>query len=387
MKVVVHYSEIHLKKGNFRFFEEKLVENIKKSSEVQGIKIEKILRDDKRLVCDFVSRDKEKISDALKKVFGIRYFAFVDDLELNEEELKKYCERLFKRLFEQGISRIGFTTKRANKKFQLNSLEINKFLGEIANKEGLKIDYKNPEKNIFIEVTSSFYIYTERVEGFGGLPVGTAGKVLCLLSGGIDSVVAAWLMMKRGCEVDFLHFHTYRKNKEAEKGKSKKMVEKLNEFQFKSEINFIPYFVYVFSTQGKIKEKYDLILFKHYIMKCAERFIKDNSKKKYMGIVTGDNLAQVASQTIENISVTTKGIEFPIFQPLLTYNKEEIIDLSKNIGLYEISIEKYKDCCSILSKKTSLKTKQEEIEKEIKNINFEKLLEDSLKESNSLKFD
>ncbi len=385
MKAIIHYSEIHLKKGNFSFFENKLVENIKKSVKRKGIEVRKIYRDNKRIIFEFDSEDKKKLSRAIKNVFGIRYFAFFEELEFDQGILEGYCKDLFSEFREKGLKEIAFKTKRANKKFPLNTIEINKNLGELANSAGLKINYKNPEKTIFIEIASKIYLYTERVEGYGGLPVGTAGNVLCLLSGGIDSIVAAWLMMKRGCHVDFLHFHAYPKNEEVIEGKIKTLVDSLNEFQFKSKIYFVPYHIYLLGVQGKINEKYDLVLFKNYLFRFSEHMILKNKNEKYKGIVSGDSLAQVASQTIENLKVTSFGLRELIFRPLLTYDKEDIIKLAKELNLYEESIKKYKDCCSILSKKTSLKTRTEEIEKEIEKIDFGALLEESLEEMKMIK--
>jgi len=355
-KVLIHHAEIGLKKGNFSYFEKTLMRNIRKSCKRYSIEVKTLKRHDKRIIGEFIG-DKTKIIKALKNVFGIKYFCFVEEIEKDIDSIKKKVEVLLKEIKKEGHKNIAFDTKRGDKNFGLNSLQINKELGGISSELGLKVNYSNPKRTIFIEIPSSniVYVYNERIEGHGGLPVSTSGRVLCLLSGGIDSPVATWLMMKRGCNVDFLHFHTFNDNKKAFKTKIKKTVEILNKHQFKSKLFSIPYCMYEVCAQGNVEQKYDVTLFKHYMLKVAEKFAKDNY---YDGIVTGDNLAQVASQTMQNLKATSLGISIPIFRPLLTYDKQEIIDLSRKVGTYDISVEKYKDCCSIIAKKPCNKNKR-----------------------------
>jgi thiamine biosynthesis protein ThiI len=207
--------------------------------------------------------------------------------------------------------------------------------------------------------------------------VGTSGKILCLLSGGIDSPVATFLMMKRGCTVDFLHFHTFRTNSDVLKTKINRLVDILNNYQDESKLYLIPYSGYEIFSQNKLWEKYDLIAFKYYMIKLAEKFALE---KYYDAIITGDNLGQVASQTIENLKISSVDLKIPLFRPLITYDKQEIIDLAKKIGTYEMSIEKYKDCCSILSKNPSTRTSQEKFTEIMKNFDLDFLIEKSLKE-------
>jgi thiamine biosynthesis protein ThiI len=379
-KVLIHHAEIGLKKGNFAFFEKKLVENIKKSAYRQGVKVKEIIRHEKRILADFDATEK-KISAFLRNVFGIKYFSFVYEIDRSMEKLEKEVENKLKKFKKDKIQKIAFQTKRSDKNFGLTSPEINEKLGEISNKIGLKVDYKNFEKKIFIEITlKKIYVYVKRINGLGGLPVGTSGRVLVLFSGGIDSPVASWLMMKRGCRADFLHFHVFRNNKQSFNSKISNLVKKLNVFQGKSRLYLVPYSTYSVFTQGEIQEKYDLVLFKHFMLKFAERLVKENH---YDAIVLGDNLGQVASQTIENIKASSLGLNAVIFRPLLTYDKQEIIDLSKKIGTYEMSIKKYKDCCSIISRKPSTKTKLKSFENVLEKININVIVEKSLKELES----
>jgi tRNA uracil 4-sulfurtransferase len=373
-KVIIHHGEIFLKRGNYGYFEKKLMRNIKKACKEQGLKLEKITTFDKRILCVFGDK-KEKIIPVLEKVFGIKYFVFIDEIERDIKSMKKYVEKFLKKSKPKTIA---FKIKRADKLFEFKSTQIKEKFGEIANGLGIKVNYSASEKTISCEITSKkVYFYEEKIKGPGGLPVGTSGKVLCLFSGGIDSAVASWLMMKRGCTVDYLHFHVFPDNKKVENTKIKRILSELDKYEFGSKLYLLPYAIYEVETMGTVLQKYDLVLFKHYILKVAEKFALENH---YDAIVTGDNLAQVASQTMENIKATSLGISLPLFRPLLTYDKQEIIDLAKKINTYEPSIEKYKDCCSILSKKPSTKTKLTYFAKLVDNINLDKLVDKSLKE-------
>ncbi len=373
-KVIIHYSEISLKKGNFTYFEKSLARNIKDISEKNNLNLKRISRGEKRIFCEFDSK-REKIIPALKCVFGIKYFVFIDEVKKDIDSMNKYVESVLKK---ENPESVAFRTKRSDKSFELKSLDVNKNFGNIANSLKIKIDLSNPKFIVFSEIVSkSVYFYTSRIEGHGGLPVGTSGRVLCLLSGGIDSVAAAWLMIKRGCRVDFLHFHAFNNNNKLKNSKIVKIVNLLNNYQISSKLYVMPYSTYQLTTSGKFEDKYDVILFKNYILKVAENFAMKN---KYDAIVTGDNLAQVASQTIENLRATSFNISIPLFRPLLTYDKQETIDLLKKIGAFDLSIEKYKDCCSIMAKRASTKTKLNYFKKIVEELDLETLAEKSLEE-------
>ena len=205
--VLVHYDEIFLKGNHRSFFEDKLIDNIRKSSEHQKVKLVSTKKIHNSIICKFNDSQK-KINETLKSIFGIKDFAYFEEVERDFDKILKKVGETLKKFKAEGHSRVSFNIKHADKGFPLSSTEINKRFRETAKQLGLKLDYDGNSAKIYTRIyNNSCYIYTEVLKGYGGLPVGTSGKVLVLLSGGIDSPVAAWNMMKRGCNVDFLHVH------------------------------------------------------------------------------------------------------------------------------------------------------------------------------------
>ncbi len=376
-KVLIHYDEIFLKGNHRLFFEDKLIENIKKSSEHQKVKLVSTKKIHNSIICEF-NDSPEKINNTLKSVFGIKDFAYFEEVERDFDKILKKVKEILVKFKKEGNSKVSFNIKRADKNFPLSSDEINKSFRKTSKELGLELDYKGDSVNIYTRIYNNCcYLYTEIIEGYGGLPVGTSGKVLVLLSGGIDSPVAAWNMMKRGCTVDFLHVHNLKTNDEALKSKIPNFIKLLNKYQFKSRLYLLPYINYEMHMMENSKEKNDLVLFKYYIMKIAEKVAIKNG---YSAIVNGDNLGQVASQTLNNLKASTYSISTTIFRPLLTSNKEEIVDLAKEIGTYQISIEKYKDCCSLLSKNPNTQTQIKDFKDSIIKTKMDDLIKNTFKE-------
>ncbi|MDA3854921.1 MAG: tRNA 4-thiouridine(8) synthase ThiI [Candidatus Woesearchaeota archaeon] len=383
-KVLVKSSEIALKGRNRYVFENKLIENIKKSAKKNNVIVSKITLERFRLIIDFDS-SKEKIKNTLNKVFGISNYSFIYKVEKDIDEILKKSKEMMLEIKELGHKQISFNTTRGDKNFKFKSPEINSKMGEVASKIDLKVNYKTTESTIFLDISDkSAYLSHEKYKGLEGLPVGTSGKVLVLLSGGIDSPVAAYQILKRGCEVDFLHFHTFENNDEILNTKIKKIIEKVNEYGFESKLHAMPCQFYRSLTCDKIKfDNYRLVMFKHFIFRMADELVK---KEGYDAIVSGDALAQVASQTIENMRATQTGLTSLILRPLLTYQKEEIITIARKIDTFELSIEEYKDCCSLAAKNPQTKSKVEVLNELLKEMNFEEIIEKCLTQVKSYDF-
>lgn len=371
---VIHYSEIALKGRNRPFFEKKLVENVRQA--LNGVTNVKVERLQGRLVFPIEGADPEKIAERLTRVFGVSWFSFASAAEPNVDSIGRIVMEEASKSVKQGET-IKVEVKRADKKFPVTSLELSRILGKmLVENLGVKVSLNNPLKKIYVEVLSrEAYVFTERIRGLGGIPVGSSGKVLSLLSGGIDSPVASYLMMKRGCNVHYLHFHPFRDNAEAENSKIMEIVRRLLPYSDKTTVVFIPAYEFQIATVN-IPARYDLVLFRRFMFKVAEKVAE---AERARAIVTGESLAQVASQTLENMVAISSGLRTPIFRPLIAYDKEEIIALAKKIGTYELSIKPYKDCCSIIARHPETRARVEKVEELEKKINMDSLVSRSLK--------
>jgi len=366
MPILIHYGELALKGRNRPLFERRLIENIKKAVSA------KVIRLHGRIVVE-----SENI-EPLKNVFGISWLAnaYIVKKDLNSIKkvvLSKVPERLTK-----DIHTFGVFVKRADKVFPYTSLEVADIVGEEVTKNlRLKVNLKDADLQVYVEISDQVFVFFEKVEGLKGLPVGVSGKVLCLHSGGIDSPVAAYLMMKRGCEVDFIHFHSFNHGERAVNSKVGELVEKLGQYQSRSRLIVVPYHPFHLSLlANSIDSSYELVLFRRFMLKMSESIAKAEG---YQALVTGDSLGQVASQTLENLNVFNTSVSMPIFQPLISFDKEEIIGLARKIGTYDISIKPYKDCCSIMARRPRTRIKLDRIEMLEKAMGLERVMEETLK--------
>ncbi len=374
--ILVHYNEIAIKGNNRRDFENQLVENIK---EKIGELISKIYKQESRVLIEY-EQNEEEITNELRKVFGISSFGVGKKLEREEQEVFQYLKEN-QNLFKGKTIKVE--TKRSDKSFPINSMDFSKKIGEyLFEKLKAKVDLKNPEIVINIEILKdSFVIFLKKEAGLGGLPVGSAGRVLCLLSGGIDSPVAAWMMMKRGCIVDFLHVAPF--DPEAVKrSKIVKIVKKLEEYGNSGKLYVCSYESF-FKEVEKIEPKYRLVVFRKFMYSVAEKICE---QENILGIVSGDSVGQVASQTLENLFAATSGIRVPIYRPVVGMDKNEIIGLSERIGLMQLSQETYVDCCALVAiKHPATRSKKEKVEEICKRIEIEKIIEKSLEKTKEIK--
>jgi len=333
---IVHYGELRLKGRNRNKFEDKLISNIKK---ICGGKVEKL---SSSLLCKYSDLDK------FKYISGISWYASCIKFNKNFDEIIQYFKNSDTSLFHNKKT-FALRVKRSDKSYIYNSGQVANIIGDIVrNKTGLNVDLNNPDINIHIEINEYILAYFDKQKGIGGFPNGIHGKVLCLLSGGIDSPVAAYFMMRKGCHVDLVHFHAFTDNKKIKDSKIDRIVRIINKYQLSTRLYVVPtYFLDLNIMNNPDVASYEMLLFRKFIYLVSQDIAIKNSHK---ALVSGDSLGQVASQTIDNMNVVYSGIKMPLMQPLIAYDKQEIIDISKDVGVYETTIEPYKDCCSILSK-------------------------------------
>lgn len=371
--VLIHYGELALKGLNRPIFERKLIENIRKA--LNGLDYGKVRKIQGRIILELTANSNiSAIEDALKKVFGVSWFAFCFATKAQMEKIEQLVSTEIK--IKAG-EKIKVSTKRADKTLPFTSVDVNCRLGKyLVEKFNATVSLKEPEREIFVElVDGEAYVFDKKAIGLYGLPVGVSGKILHLLSGGIDSPIAAWLLMKRGCQVDFLHFHAFKEYNESKNAKILRLAKVLTQYCFASRIFFVPYHPFQIEAV-EANPKYRLILFRRFMLKVTERIAKTNT---IQAIGTGENIAQVSSQTLENIAVINNATAMPILRPLLTYEKNEIVNLAKQIGTFNISVEPYKDCCSLfITKHPATKTRLEMIKAIEEKMNLENAISESL---------
>ena len=376
--VVCHYHEIGLKGKNRDFFEKKLVENIKKAIEPEFF--DWVKRFPGRIVLKLTekgSKNSKKIEQNLNYVFGISYFAFAKATKPQLKEIKKTALEL---ISTQRGKTFKIETKRSDKKFPYSSQKVNELVGEyiLNHTKDKTVKLENPKIICFVEILPKIaFVYTKKIKGLGGLPVTTAGKVVSLLSGGIDSPVASFLVQKRGAKVIFVHFHAYPYTSKASIEKVEKIAEILNRYQFSSKLYLVPFAEIQKEILLKTQARFRVILYRRMMLKIAETIAK---KEGAQALVTGESLGQVASQTLENIRVIEEAVKMPVFRPLIGKDKEEIIQIAKKIGTYEISIIPHQDCCArFLPKHPETRAKINDIKREEKKLEIKTLIRESIK--------
>ena len=339
---IVKTHELALKGKNRPWFMRKLTDNLRIATRGSGV--ERIWKG--QLMVGLTLSDEEcwpEVKSRLKEVFGVAKFYKAYELPQDLDGLKA---RIPEFLEGRTFSSFRITTNRADKRFPMNSEEVNRDLGAfVKDLTGAQVNLKYPELSIYVDIqTSGFLVYFDEVKAHGGLPVGVSGKVAVMLSGGIDSPVAAWQMMKRGCQVMFVHFHSYPLVDRTSMEKAVDLVEHLNRHQYESNLFMAPL--------GEIQKKiiltcppsYRVVLYRRFMVRITEVLARRNRAK---AIITGESCGQVASQTLENIAVVDQSAGMPILRPLIGHNKEEIVNIAQNIGTFTTSILPDQDCCTL----------------------------------------
>lgn len=340
--VVVHYGEIALKGHNRKFFENSLKRNIKRA--LAGIHFDEVERLRGRFIIRFSERvEPQAITRGLSKVFGISHFSFGLSVKRDLETIQQAAWALIK---DREFDSFKIETRRGQKDFPLNSMAINREVGAYVQERCKKrVDLTKPELTVFIEIVENeACLYTDKIRGLRGLPVGVSGKAVSLISSGIDSPVASYLMLKRGVNLVYTHFHSQPFTSMASQENTARLVRVLTEYQFQSKIYFIPFIDIQKEIMAKAPPRLRVLLYRRYMVRLSERVAK---LEKAKALVTGENVAQVASQTLSNIRVVGEVTPLPILRPLAGFDKEEIVELAKRIATFEISIEPYEDCCSL----------------------------------------
>ena len=340
--VVIHYNEIGLKGRNQPLFLRRLEANLLRATAGTGIR--RVDERSGRLVMP-LPHDAEwpTIRERLRCVFGIANFSLADRSDLDLSALKAAMDRS---LEGRAFASFRISTRRAYKQFPLNSEGLNRELGaHVLERTHARVSLEHPEVTIHIEVLPrDIYFAFGREAGPGGLPVGVSGNVVALLSGGIDSPVAAHRLMKRGCRAVFVHFHSHPFQDATSRAKAADLVRCLTRFQFHSRLYLAPFGEVQRQIVAAAPGPLRVVLYRRFMTRIAAEIARREGAK---ALVTGESLGQVASQTLDNLAVIEEAVEIPILRPLIGSDKEEIVQQARALGSYEISILPDQDCCSL----------------------------------------
>ncbi len=344
---LIKYAEIGVKGKNRYLFENALVQQIKHAlKKCEGSFV--VRKTDGRIYIDAVSEfDFEETIANLQKVFGISGICPVVYVE--DEGFEKLGETVVKYIddvYPDKDKSFKVAARRARKNYPLDSREINAEMGGIILDAypQMRVDVHNPDILLTIEIRDKIYIYSEIIPGPGGMPVGSGGKAMLLLSGGIDSPVAGWMIGKRGVKIDAVYFHAPPYTSERAKQKVVDLARKVAAYTgpvYLHIINFTDIQLYIYD---KCPHDELTIIMRRYMMRIAERLAVDN---ECLGLITGESIGQVASQTMHSLAATNEVCELPVYRPLIGFDKMEIVDIAEKIDTYETSILPYEDCCTI----------------------------------------
>jgi thiamine biosynthesis protein ThiI len=370
----VHYAEVGLKGKNRVFFEKRLANNIKLS--LQGTGYAEVERLHDRILVHLGKRANiTEIKERLRHVMGIAHFELSCRTENNIVAIK---EAALRQIQDASCESLKVETRRADKTFPLTSPEVSAEVGGYLIKEtGTRADMHTPDLTCWIKIThNAAYISAEKIQGIGGLPVGVSGKVLVMLSGGIDSPVAAWQMIKRGAKAVFIHFYSYPYTDKASLEKVIEIAQILAVSNYRSTIYLVPFADLQQTIVTATPAPFRVLLYRRMMTRIAERVAAMVDAE---ALVTGESLAQVASQTLTNLRTIEAIAEIPILRPLIGEDKAEIITKAQRIGTFDISTRPHQDCCSLfVPKHPATRASLTELETAESELDVDTLVEDAL---------
>ncbi len=388
--ILVRYGEIILKGLNRPVFEDKLMANIKKSLYGSG-KIE-VKRSQARIYIEPCeeSFDFDEAVQRLVKVFGIVSVSIVQKITSDFDEIKRTAlEMVEKRVAGMqhktgGSISFKVEAKRGDKHFPMQSPQICAELGEflLDNIPVLQVDVHDPDFILYVEVRESTYIYCDIIPSNGGLPIGTNGKAALLLSGGIDSPVAGWMMAKRGMELEAVHFYSYPYTSERAKDKVIELAKILAKYCYRIKLHIVPFTEIQLEINDKCPQELLTVIMRRVMMKISERIAVRNGA---LALITGESLGQVASQTLHALAVTNSVVKLPVFRPLIGMDKNEVIEIARKIETFETSILPYEDCCTVfVAKHPKTRPTLAEVEKSEEALQIEEMIEKAINDTETM---
>ena len=361
--ILIKYGELTTKKGNRNQFINKLNENIKKVINAKIIK----KRDRMYILTDNI----DLVTKKLQKVFGLQGIVIAYQVNTNSDDIKNAILEVLKDI---KFKTFKVETKRANKNFEIKSMDFNNIIGSLVLKNfDCKVDVHNPDIVVHIEIREETYIYLNEIKGSGGYPVGIQGKGILMLSGGIDSPVAGYLALKRGIDIDCLYFDSPPHTSLEAKNKVIKLASILNEYSGNIRLLVVPFTKLQEEIYKKVPSEYNITILRRMMYRIATSI-----DKKYKVVINGESIGQVASQTLTSIKVINSVTNFPIIRPVACLDKLEIIEIAKKIGTYETSILPFEDCCTIFVPKHPVINPKIEKCLEYEQFNYQELIDECI---------
>ena len=381
--IIIKYAELTTKKSNINYFLKILKDNVTRT--IDGIKAT-VTFDKGRMFIESSPDNYDQILNKIKNIFGIHEIIMgykYEDREL--ESINNYVVDLLK---DYNLTTFKVITKRSDKNYPLDSMEISRKVGGaiLKNYNNSKVDVHNPELEIYIEVRiNAVYIYFERIKGIGGYPVGTLGKGLLMLSGGIDSPVAGYMAMKRGIKLECIYFESPPHTSEAAKNKVLELAKILSTYNNGIKVHVINFTNIQEAIYKNIPHEYLITIMRRMMYRISERIARYH---KDLAIINGESVGQVASQTLTSMNVINEVVKIPVIRPVACFDKLEIIDISKKIGAYETSILPYEDCCTIfVPEHPVINPERSKCEEYEKLIDYETLITEAIKNREVIKVD
>ncbi|MEN1762275.1 tRNA uracil 4-sulfurtransferase ThiI [Anoxynatronum sibiricum] len=366
--IIIRSGETVLKGKNRRLFEEKLMKSVRRVLKPLGC--HSFYLQHNRIYVPFDQRDESPLLKALMKVFGIDLISIAVKIPVVMEGIKEAAlNEVLHLQMQRGIKTFKVQTKRTDKSFPISSQEISREIGAhlLKHTEGLLVDVHHPETTIHVEIKESAYVFSDRVRGLGGLPRETNGNAMLLLSGGIDSPVAGWMVARRGVALKAVHFHSYPYTSKQAKDKVKNLARLLSHYCGPIQLFSINLLPFQQEVAEKCPDDEGTILVRRMMTRLAEMLATSHECD---ALITGESLGQVASQTIQSIRVTNEAVSLPVFRPLIAMDKSQIIQVARKIDTYETSILPFEDCCTVfLPKRPVTKPRLDKI------VNSEKIIE------------
>ncbi|AJP10432.1 thiamine biosynthesis protein ThiI [Clostridioides difficile] len=374
--LIVKYGEIGVKGKNRYIFENRLIRNIRNM--LKPIGRFNVYKEYGRIYVDLEDYDYEEVIEEVRKVFGIVGVCPGVRAKKDYDTLKEIALKMLEEKIEAGYKTFKVESRRGDKSFGLTSQEMSMDIGGyLLSKVGdrINVDVRNPEVKIKCEYREFHtMVYSDTIPGYGGLPLGTNGRAMSLLSGGIDSPVATWMVAKRGMEVEAVHFHSYPFTSERSQEKVKDLAKILAKYCGRVRLHKVNILEIQKAIGENCNEEEATILSRRFMMRIAQRL---SEKRHCDALITGESIGQVASQTIQGLTCTNAVVDLPVFRPLIAMDKSDIVDIAKKIGTFETSIVPEEDCCSVFSpRKPVTKPRLEKIEKSETALDIEKLVQD-----------